>query len=500
MGSDILILSRGGIEMEFKTAESIGIKSEYIERFLDVIEENNIPLHSFMFMKDGVVGAEGYWKPFKADMPHRMYSVTKSFTAMAIGVLADEGKISLDDKIIKFFPDLVLDDVHPYIAETTIKNLLMMSTAYSKSTYSIKMKDWLKSYFTSIPDHPAGTIFNYDSCGSYVLGAIVKRVTGKPFMEYLGEKVLESIGFEKGRRCLEGPDGESWAGSGAIITTRELALFAQLLMNKGNFEGKQLISEKFVKEATTSQINNRIDGSDYNYFCGYGYQIWIMRDNAFHLNGMGGQLALGFPETGLIFVCTADVQAQNVRGKHVIYDALWNEVISKLGEDTPENEVADRRLKERCENLKLQVTDGENHSDFEKEVQNVTYRLYENPMGISEFKLTFKGEKGNFCYKNPRGEKVISFGMGEFTEEIFPEEHYPGERLLVPAGRGYKTANCAKWIEKDTLLIRVCTVDDFIGTLTIIISFKGDEVGIKMTNAAQFFFDEYEGFAGGIKA
>ena len=194
--------------MKIATAEEIGIKSSCVNKFLDVLEKNNIRMHSFLLMRNGKIGAEGYWSPYTKDTPHRMYSVTKTFVGTAIGVLADEGKISLDDKIVDFFPDLVPDNVHTYIKEATVRNLLTMCTMYSKPTYNYGDDKWLASYFSATPDHPAGTVFNYDSAGSYVLGAIVKRVTGKAFDEYLMEKILLKLGYDSHRRCLKGPDGE----------------------------------------------------------------------------------------------------------------------------------------------------------------------------------------------------------------------------------------------------------------------------------------------------
>lgn len=482
--------------MKIVTAEEIGIKSSYVENFLDVLENNNIRMHSFLLMRDGKIGAEGYWKPYTAETTHRMYSVTKSFVATAIGVLVDEGKITLDDKIVKFFPDLVPDNVHPYIKEATIRNLLTMRTMYSKPTYDFSNNNWLESYFIAEPDHPAGTVFNYDSSGSYVLGAIVKRVTGKAFDEYLMEKILVKIGYDTSRRCLKGPDGEGWGGSGLIITTRELAALANLYYNKGTFNGEQLLSKEFCEEAVKPLVVNCVDGSDYSYHKGYGYQIWILKDNAFFFNGLGGQMAIVFPDTGLIFACTADIQG-NPYGKHQIFDALWNEIKDKLKKPMSVDKDASEKLRKRCANLTPKPFDGERYSETEKYICGKKYVLDHNPMEITEICFSFDDAGGKMEYATPRGNKEICFGRKEFLEGTFPETHYPGEQLNVEAGREYRSICSATWADKNTLIVSVHIIDDYVGNLTMVFGFDDNKIGISMKRHAQFFLDEYNGFAGG---
>jgi len=479
------------------TAEEIGIRSQYVLDMIDELEENQLCMHGFLLMRNGVIGAEGYWKPVTQDEPHRMYSATKTFVAAAIGVLADEGKISLDDRVVDSFPDLLPEGgAHPWLARATIRNLLMMSTCYSRPTYDIDIKDWLKSYFHAKPDHLPGMLFHYDSCGSYVLGALVKRVAGKDFWEYLKEKVLLKIGFAPERKCLEGPDGELWAGSGLLITLREMAAFAQLLLDGGRANGEQLISESFVREATSKRIANRTDGANYSYSDGYGYQIWTTKDGAFYLNGAGAQFAICFPRTGLLFACTADVQG-NPQGKHQIFEALWKNVVKRLEDPLPPDAQASTRLENRCRTLVIPPIEGEAYSAVQEAVHGKVFVLEKNPMEIGQVQLTFEGKTGVLAYTTPRGAKKLKFGMGEYLETTFPETHYPGHRLGCPANREYRCVNCGAWLQERTLAIRTEILDEFVGNLTMVLSFNGEEISIEMHKAAQFFLDEYQGYASG---
>ena len=192
--------------------ENLGISSQDIENFIDDINRYGFYMHSFMIMRYGKVAAEGYFAPFKKDDLHRVYSISKTFTGTAIAMLADEGRISLDDYVYKFFPDKCPENLHPYIKETKIRDLLMMSTPFYRSTYKglIPDPDWAWTYFNTEPSHPAGTLFRYDTAGTHVLSVIVERVTGMPYLEYLRNKGLRELGFSEDAWCIKAPEGNSW--------------------------------------------------------------------------------------------------------------------------------------------------------------------------------------------------------------------------------------------------------------------------------------------------
>jgi CubicO group peptidase (beta-lactamase class C family) len=478
--------------------EELGLSSKHVEGFIDTIEKERINLHSFIIMRYNKIGAEGYWKPFNENMLHRMYSVSKTFVSAAIGLLADEGRISLEDKIVKFFPDkLPKGGLQPYLADTTIKDLLIMATPYPTTTYGLRFDDWAWTFFNTPTTHPSGTIFKYDTSGTYVLNVIVERVTGMPFLEYMREGLLKHIGFSENTWCIKAPEGYTWGGSGVMATTRDLAKFATVFLNNGKFNGKQLISEKYVKEATTKQIDNNPEStySPWNY--GYGYQIWIHDDGAFSFRGMGSQLALCYPKKDFLFVCTADTQG-NAQGGRMIHEAVWHEIVEKLEDkELPQDSKAYNSLLERCSNLNPALVRGETTSKVLESINNVTYALKENPMEISEISVSINKDEGVLNYKNPRGEKKLYFGIGKYVECGFPETHYFGDTINKSANRMYKSINCAAWTEPHKLVIRSYIVDDHLGNLTISISFKDNMISVYMTKTAEFFLNEYMGIASG---
>jgi len=473
-----------------------------IKDFLNKIKDNNICMHSCMMIRNGETIYEAYWDPIKKDELHRLYSATKSFVSIAVGVLSDRGLLSLDDKIVKFFPDLIPEEgVHPYIADATIRDLLKMSTPFSQSTYGdpdVCGKNWLESYFTTKPNHPSGTIYNYDSCGSYVLGAIVRRVTGQYFYDFLRDDALGDLDFSKESRCLLGPDKEAWAGSGILLSLRDFAKFALLLLNKGRWNGKQLISEEYVTAATTKQVDNNTDGENNPWNRGYGYQFWILKDGAFCMRGAASQLAVCVPEKDFIFVCNADTQGRHGDGSEEIFKILWSQVIEKL--DDQETEPDDLEyFVAGCNRLKMLPMFGESESPCVEAVNHVTYRLYDNPMGIREITLHLQENGGELEYCNVRGKKKIVFGIGHCVVDTFPETHFHGDILGEPAGREFRSINSGAWVEARKFVIRCNIIDDYVGNLTITMCFKGKELALSMYKNAQFFLKDYDGYAGGIQ-
>jgi len=448
--------------------------------FLDCIKDFGIDLHSFVLINNNNFILEHYEYPFHENFLHRSYSSTKSFAGMAVVKLVDDGLISLNDNICDYFKERFdLTAVHPFLLKQTVRDTLMMATCYDTQVYSSKDKNWLELYFSGKPSHPSGTLFYYDSAASYLLGALVKQVTGMDFLEYL-RPVLDEIGFSKDAYCLKGPDGELWASSGLMAATRDLALFANLLLNGGEHNGKQLISKELVHEATSAQIANFDDGPDspYQWYKGYGYQIWIMRDNSFFFNGMGGQFAIAFPERNLVFACNADTQGYPGALIH-IFDAIWNKILIHF----PKKNTQYNGL--LCEGT---VSD---------RISGIKYMIDSNKSDITDFVLDIKHDSGCMIYTKNGIAKEIPFSFEGYTSFYFPEK-YSGDILFSEdRKKEYKCISQGKWIEKHKLMISIKSIDDYIGNLTIVFSFKDDMVAVKMKKNAQFFFDDYSGFFAG---
>lgn len=486
--------------MNFSTPESMGIKSENILNYIKKLNERRLSMHDIIIMRHNSIVCEAYWKPFHKDFLHRMYSVTKSYAALAIGFLEQDGKINLDDKVIKYFPDELKNQKDENMRNQTIRNMLMMHTAKpERNWFSARCDDRVRFYFENDLDYsrPAGTTFLYDSTGSFVMGALVERVTGKTLMEYLREKMFDKIGVSDGAYMLKCPGGHSWGDSALICTARDLLKVAHFVLNKGKWNGEQILNEKFVTDATSALgCNSFLNDCEYNTF-GYGYYFWITRDNSFVFLGMGDQLAVCNPEKDIIFVCNADNQGK-AYARQAIIDDLFDMII-RPASDTPlpENKQAQQELKQYISDLSLVSATGKMSSATAERINGKTYTIDKNPMGIEKIKFIFSGNNGTMFYTNSQGDKELPFGICKNVFTKFPHDGYSDEVGSQSGNRRYDCASSAAWEGENNLVLKVQIIDTYFGNAVMHFGFKDNEIGIHMIKTAEDFLDEYQGFAGG---
>ena len=220
------------------TPEQAGISSADVLAFYRELEANCLSTHAVILARGNSIFSECYYAPFDKDFKHRMYSVSKTFVSMAIGFCEQDGLLSLDDPMVKYFPEYIKDLAPEVTPTATIREMLRMRTCVQHGTdwFKTGCEDRTEVYFRLPPDKYPDTLFSYDSSGSYMLGVIVERLTGKPFLAYLQEKVLNGIGFSKDAYCIKAPGGHSFGDSGVMCTARDLLLFARFVLNGGSFE------------------------------------------------------------------------------------------------------------------------------------------------------------------------------------------------------------------------------------------------------------------------
>ena len=299
--------------------------------FIDRLENSEVPMHAILLMQNGNLIAEGYYAPYKKDVPHRMFSIVKSLNALCIGILEEEGKLRLTDKIVDYFPDKLPKEVHPFLAAMTIENMLRMRSCHAQTTYKLSDMEWVESFFKTPPSHKPGTVFHYDTSAAHVLCMLVERVSGKPMFTYFREKIGDEIGWSKDAYLINNDFGDPQGGSGLMCTPKDLLLLAKLLLQEGNWNGKQLLPKEYLKKATSNLTPNVVTGGVKSERMGYGYQIWCGEHGSFVLYGMGGQLAICFPEFNFICVTCADSQGMG-GGNQFIYNVLHETILPALKE------------------------------------------------------------------------------------------------------------------------------------------------------------------------
>ena len=489
-------------DLVFCTPEEAGLASKQVSALIDRFAEFKLNLHSFMLVRGGKIFTEAYYAPFDKDFAHRIYSCSKTYVALAIGRMITEGKLSLTDRIAERCPDLVEKPLHDWLRDCTVEDALTMSVPLATDSYhDLTYREWAWTFFNrEEPVKPGGTLFHYNTSGTFILDVLVEKLTGMDFLEYL-RPIFDRVGVSRDIWCVRSPDGHLWGGSGVITTLRDFAKMGEFLLHRGEVDGEQLIDRAYMEKLTSKQISNLYE----NFYSprttqGYGYQTWIT-DTGWSMYGMGSQFAFCFPEKDLLFVCNSDTQYPGDYTGDILYDAVKHLVYEQLSDAplAPDAAAADALLA-KVNALELDAVRGEAHSALENGVNGVTYTLEENALGWKWFRLELDGEGGTLVYENARGVKRLPFGCNRFVRCTFPETHYSDKQVCTPANRELDCLCSASWTMPFTLLVRAYVIDTVFGNTHIQLSFKGDKVGIMATKCSEFFMDDYQGFAGGRRA
>ncbi len=474
--------------------EDIGLSSAHVLAFYKELEEKGLSTHSVVMARGDYIFSECYYAPFHKDFLHRMYSVSKSFVSVAIGFCEQDGLLSLDDPISKYFPEY--RSKLPEEAQT-VREMLKMETAVENGIYWFKAgcSNRTELYFDSSFSKLSGTLFDYDSFGSYILCALVERVTGKTLLDYLREKVLDRIGFSKEAYFLKVPGGNSFGDSGLMCSARDLLLMARFVLNMGSWEGVSYLNSEYLKLATIPSVCNNDYGFTTAESCGYGYQFWGAPEGCYMMLGMGGQIALCDPKHDFVFVINSDNQGHPFPYEGIM-DALYRHVIRRFdGNDLQADPLSQRRLIEYTSSQKLFSLPEGTKNDFQHKISGKTFICGENRMGIRYFRLIFGEDCVEMQYENAQGEKSFTCGLGYNAFGLFPQEGYSDEIATVPCrGHRYKAAFSADWPEEKKLRMRVQIIDKYFGNLSIIFGFRDENsVTVRMRKSAEAFLEEYSG-------
>lgn len=293
---------RDSEELIRATPESQGISSDYIQNLWRELEETkDVHLHNMMIVRNGCVVAESSCYPYQKQIWQAVYSLSKSVTGMAIGMLVDEGKLKLDDRVVDLLKPYTNSITYLKHKSLTVHHLLTMSSGILfNETGAIAENDWIKSYLESNTKFSHGTQFAYNSMNSYMLSAIVTEVSKMSMMEYLTPRLWDALGIHQvyWEQC---PQGINKGGWGLYLTIEGMAKLGQLMLQKGIWHGKRILSEEWIDEATKKQI----DTGEKNGYA-YGYQNWVSEDeNAYQFNGMLGQNVIIYPEKQMVIATTS---------------------------------------------------------------------------------------------------------------------------------------------------------------------------------------------------
>jgi len=457
-------------------------------------------MHSILMMRGNRIFAEYYYAPFHRNFLHRLYSQTKSYMSIAIGLLEAEGKLRLTDRIVDLLPEKCTGEVAEYLKTQTVEDMLTMRTGVRQSGWWFSDPDPDKTrVYMRQPSgtYPAGGLFDYDSPGSSVLTELVDKLAGKPMLEYLQEKLFSKMGAFQTAQMIKTPSGVSWGASGLLCTTRDMAAMGRLLLQNGQWNGEQMIPGDYVRKATSKIADNSArGGSSTVFYHGYGYQFWKTEQDGFALVGMGGQLTVALPGRDFLFVCTGD-NIGDASAYNLIVNGMFQLVTDAMADTpVPENPADIQALGEMAAGLKLWHRDKGCGENVRAQVDGVRYVCRENPMGITEFTFRFRENGGWLHYTNAQGEKVLPFGLGENVFCKFPELGYSDEFAGIhdpDSDFQYDAAVSAGWTEPGKLSVHVWIIDRYFGNLSAEFAFRQDWAAVRMQSHAEDFLGTYNG-------
>jgi len=430
-----------------------------------------------MILRHGNIVAEGWWAPYSSEHRQQLYSLSKSFTGTAIGLAVSEGLLNVDDPIIKFFPDYLPAVVSDNLAALKIRHLLSMSVGHGKDSILLLEASpagvpWEKTFLGLPVVFKPGSQFMYNSGASFMLSAIIKKVTGQTAHEYLKPRLYKPLGITNTTW------GENWEGinmgaSHLRMPTEDIAKFGQLYLQKGVWNGKQVISKDWVAEASSKQMVNGKNDSSWGY--GYGFQFWLNPPGGFRGDGAFGQYSMILPELDAVVAITSE-SIDTKKTMQVVWDVLLPEMKNAL---LPANKTDHQTLLNELKDLKYVPPQLAVSSPIAEKISGKEFMLDKNPFNAKSVTFSFAGDTCVFTLKEDGKPDII------ITNSI---NHWIRKGNLKPSAHSLFSlrridfdsivAASATWQNDNTLLLTWRYIETVHGdSLTCI--FDGDKVTIK---------------------
>ncbi len=438
-----------------------GVSSQSILNFIDAIESENRELHSFMLLRHGSVVAEGWWHPYQSQRPHMLYSLSKSFTASAVGMAVHEGRLSVEDKIVSFFSEDLPADPSEHLLNMEVKHLLSMATGHeTEPNLGASSGTWVQGFLAHPVENQPGTKFLYNTPATYMLAAIVEKLTGESLLDYLSPRLFVPLGITD-PTWEKSPQGICTGGYGLSIRTEDIAKFGQLYLQRGNWNGQQLIEADWVAAASSVQVSNGTDPNS-EWAQGYGYQFWRCLHDAYRGDGAFGQYCVVMPGQDAVIAITAglgDMQA--------VLTLCWKHLLGGMSDQVLKPEAAvHRQLAERLAGVEISVPSAV--SPAQSAVEHLVGKVFqfsENEYAWRSLEVALKPEAVNFALTTESGSHSVNAGFGAWVT---------GTTDLWPGG---SISARAVWSAADTLTIRIAHVETpYINTYSVKLNGQSLEV------------------------
>ncbi len=438
------------------TLEAQGVSSAAVHAFVDAADTKVDVMNSFMLVRHGHVVAEGWWAPYDAKSRHELYSLSKSFTSTAVGMAVADGKLSIDDTVMSFFPDDAPKEPTANLKNMRVRDLLCMSTGHqTEPALNPTVKDpWTKAFLAADVPHKPGTHFKYNTPATYMQSAVVQKVTGKTVLDYLKPRLFDPLGIEDPTWGTS-PQGVSLGGYGLNLRTEDIAKFGQLYLQKGKWGDKQLIPAEWVAMATAKQTSNGSNPkSDWDQ--GYGFQFWRSRNGAFRGDGAFGQYCIVLPEQDAVIAITS-----GTKDMQAVLNLVWDVLLPGMKkEPLPADEAGAKKLKDKLAKLSVPVQRGVPLTSGPKaEYFRTVYTFPANEQKVESVTL-FQAERSSEV-------TVVSKINGTERRLVCGVSEWKSGKWVFGTGEEQPVAASGAWTADDTYTAKVVlTETPFIATLT----------------------------------
>ncbi|MBM4003645.1 MAG: beta-lactamase family protein [Planctomycetes bacterium] len=469
--SFLLRLSDAADNLPRATPESQGISSKAIRDFIESTDATIDGLHSFMLLRNGAVVCECWWEPYGRETRHELYSLSKSFTSTAVGLAITEGRFSLDDEVIKFFPDEAPAEPSRNLRAMRVRDLLMMSTGHQTEPRLIGSDStWVKVFLAHEVAHKPGAHFMYNTPATYMLSAIVQKQTGETVLEYLRPRLFEPLGIADPTwgTC---PNGITLGGYGLNVRTEDIARFGEVYRNEGRVGERQLLPSSWVRQATGRQTSNGSNPqSDWDQ--GYGFQFWRCRNGCYRGDGAFGQYCIVLPEHHAVIAITA-----GVKDMQSVLNLIWDKLLPAMQPATlPADGIAVRQLTERLNRLQIPRVKGSKTAADSKKLLGRTYRLSKNNRQLDSLKLELNGN----------GDLVLAMQVKDTVQNLICGHDTWVKGELAWGGQAKQpVAASGAWIDNHTFAAKICAYETPYCT-TLVLKFNEKDLEIEMQTNVSF--------------
>ena len=434
-----------------------GVAADGLLNFINAIEAEKLNVHSLMVVRHGQVVAEGWWNPYSPELKHTLYSLSKSFTSTAVGMAVAEGKLSVDDKVLSFFSADRPATVSDNLAAMRVRDLLTMATGHDKDTTATVRANgntnWIRTFLAQPVDHQPGTHFVYNSGATYMLSAIVQRVTDQTLLNYLKPRLFGPLGIE-GADWEVDPNGINTGGWGLRVRTEDIAKFGQLYLQKGVWNGKRLIAEKWIADATSSHIlqptANEANRGSNDWLQGYGYQFWRCRHDAYRGDGAFGQYCIVLPKQDAVIAMTSETNNMGA-----ILNAVWAHILPALQNDVSADKAKSDSLRQKLSTLVLPLPAMEPTSPVAATVSGKTYQIADNSLNANAISLTFGSDNCVFSLRDNTGTHRVTCGLNRWATGDTTFSTIPLKLVATPVPGETKTrvAGSGTWPDANTFVM-----------------------------------------------